>query len=234
MIKELIPNIGTRTNNVENIDISFSDIIPEEKKVQSESSNSTTNISSRVLIPLENREISFHSQEQLDSYKIVFPEFDLRTILLTSPLGNSISTFYDANKILDNTRRNIMVDIIMKHMFKYHVTHRLKHADYNIIRAKIIKLFPTEATQTYYIPSVRKKDSFNRNSIAARGKLMNKARNLIHKSGVSTRKRKIESRSKVPAKITTFSELTEGSCINMFLYYSFIVFSHRSPNDFIS
>ncbi|KAG5872600.1 hypothetical protein JTB14_027941 [Gonioctena quinquepunctata] len=32
MIKELIPNIGTRTNNVENIDISFSGIIPEEKR----------------------------------------------------------------------------------------------------------------------------------------------------------------------------------------------------------
>ncbi|KAG5900543.1 hypothetical protein JTB14_022850 [Gonioctena quinquepunctata] len=97
IIKELIPNIGTRvrftecfkkyfgetetsfyqTNNVENIDISVSDIIPEEKEVQSESSNSTTSISSRVLIPLENREISFHSHEQLDLYKIVFPEFNL-------------------------------------------------------------------------------------------------------------------------------------------------------------
>ncbi|KAG5891241.1 hypothetical protein JTB14_004356 [Gonioctena quinquepunctata] len=66
MIKELIPNIGTRvrftecfkkyfgetetsfnqTYNVENIDISCSDIIPEEKEVQSESSNSTTSMSS--------------------------------------------------------------------------------------------------------------------------------------------------------------------------------------------
>ncbi|KAG5863869.1 hypothetical protein JTB14_027901 [Gonioctena quinquepunctata] len=57
-----------------------------------------------------------------------------------------------------------MVDIIMKHMFKYHVT-QLKHEDYNIITAKIITLFPTEATRTYYIPSVRKKDSFNRNQL---------------------------------------------------------------------
>ncbi|KAG5900544.1 hypothetical protein JTB14_022851 [Gonioctena quinquepunctata] len=78
-----------------------------------------------------------------------------------------------------------MVDIIMKHMFKYHVTHRLKHEDYILITAKIITLCPTEATQTYYIPSVRKKDSFNQNSIAARGKLVDKARNLIHKSGVT-------------------------------------------------
>ncbi|KAG5891242.1 hypothetical protein JTB14_004356 [Gonioctena quinquepunctata] len=61
----------------------------------------------------------------------------------------------------------------------------LEHEDYNIITAKIITLFPTEATQTYYIPSVR---------------------NLIHKSGVSTRKSKIESRSEFPAKITTFTE----------------------------
>ncbi|KAG5897707.1 hypothetical protein JTB14_007545 [Gonioctena quinquepunctata] len=82
-----------------------------------------------------------------------------------------------------------MVDITMKLMFKYHVTHILEHEDYNIIAAKIITLFPTEATQTYYIPSVRKKDSFNRNQ------LVDKARNLIYRSGVSTRKRKIECRS---------------------------------------
>ncbi|CAH1176704.1 unnamed protein product [Phaedon cochleariae] len=221
-IKELIPNIGMRVrfmenfkkyfgnaepsfyqnNTLDNIDISFSDILSESNSTASVS----TNISSEVLIPIENREISLHSREQLDSYRIVFPEFDLRTLLITSPLGNSVLTFYDANKILDNTRRNRMVDIIMKHMFKYHVTHRLKHEDYNIITAKIITLFLTEATQTYYIPSVKKKDSFNRNSIAARGKLVDKARNLVHRSGVSTRKRKIGSSSEVPAKITTFTE----------------------------
>lgn len=82
----------------------------------------------------------------------------------------------------------------------------MKHEDYNIITAKIITLFPTEATQTYYIPSIRKNDSFNRRSIVARGKLVDKARNLIHKSGLSTRKRKLESRSYIPAKVTTFSE----------------------------
>ncbi|CAG9820023.1 unnamed protein product [Phaedon cochleariae] len=137
-IKELIPNIGMRVrfmenfekyfgnaepsfyqnNTLDNIDISFSDILSESNSTASVS----TNISSEVLIPIENREISLHSREQLDSYRIVFPEFDLRTLLITSPLGNSVLTFYDANKILDNTRRNRMVDIIMKHMFKYHVT----------------------------------------------------------------------------------------------------------------
>ncbi|XP_045463880.1 uncharacterized protein LOC123673443 [Harmonia axyridis] len=50
-------------------------------------------------------------------------------------------------------------------------------------------------------------DSYlSRRSIVARGKLVDKARNLIHKSGLSTRKRKLESRSYIPAKVTTFTE----------------------------
>ncbi|CAG9763626.1 unnamed protein product [Ceutorhynchus assimilis] len=47
------------------------------------------------------------------------PEFDLKTLLQTSPLGNSVLQFYNANGSLDQKRRNRLVDIMIKHIFNY-------------------------------------------------------------------------------------------------------------------
>lgn len=47
------------------------------------------------------------------------PDFDLRTLMQTSPLGNSVLNYYKANNTLDDTRRNRLVDIIVKHIFNY-------------------------------------------------------------------------------------------------------------------
>lgn len=48
-----------------------------------------------------------------------FEEFDLKTLLLTSPLGKSILNYYGTYKKLDNTRRNRLVSIIIKHLYNY-------------------------------------------------------------------------------------------------------------------
>lgn len=55
--------------------------------------------------------------------------------------------------------------------------------DYNILSAKIISVFPIECCGTYYVPAVRKKDSIAGKPILARGKLVDKCRNLLHACG---------------------------------------------------
>lgn len=48
-----------------------------------------------------------------------YEDFDLKTLLITSPLGKSVLTYYESYKKLDNTRRNRLCSIIVKHLFNY-------------------------------------------------------------------------------------------------------------------
>lgn len=48
-----------------------------------------------------------------------FDDFDLKTLLKTSPLGNTVLEYYNKYEKLDETRRNRLVDIIVKHMFNF-------------------------------------------------------------------------------------------------------------------
>lgn len=54
-----------------------------------------------------------------EMFKSQFNEFDLNTLLQTSPLGASILKYYEINGTLDNTRKNRLVDIIIKHLYTY-------------------------------------------------------------------------------------------------------------------
>lgn len=48
-----------------------------------------------------------------------FPEFDLKTLLQTTPMGNSVLNYYDTHNTLDNPRRICLVDMIVKHLYVY-------------------------------------------------------------------------------------------------------------------
>lgn len=47
------------------------------------------------------------------------PDFDLNTLLQTSPLGNTIINYYKTNSYLDNSHRTRLVDIICKHIYTF-------------------------------------------------------------------------------------------------------------------
>lgn len=75
---------------------------------------------SPTVIPIQNRQLSFCGVDGFFATAApVFPDFDLKTLLQTSPLGNSVLNFYQANQGLDHTRRSRLVDIIMKHIFNF-------------------------------------------------------------------------------------------------------------------
>lgn len=70
----------------------------------------------------------------------------------------------------------------------YICSSRINHEEYNILTSKIIALFPTENAGTYYVPSVKKRDSISGKPVFAKGKLVDKIRNTLYKSGERKRK----------------------------------------------
>ncbi|KAK9680854.1 hypothetical protein QE152_g38780 [Popillia japonica] len=167
-----------QTDTVDEIDIDAS-----------RSNNSTLTVYEENTINNQNTEdIQILQIESCHNANSDILAFDLETLLNTTPLGNSVLNYYKTNGILDNTRRNRLVDTISKHIFTYIINHRLKHPEYNILTSKIISLFPNESASTYYVPAIRKADSTNRKHILARGKLVDKTKNLIFLSGERRRK----------------------------------------------
>lgn len=68
---------------------------------------------------------------------------------------------------------------------------RLRHEEFNIITSKIVSLFPSEYPGTYYVPAVKKRDSKIGRPILAKGKLVDKCKNLLHScADVIPRRRK--------------------------------------------
>ncbi|CAH0547165.1 unnamed protein product [Brassicogethes aeneus] len=118
-----------------------------------------------------------------------FDDFDLKTLLATTALGKSILSYYAANQNLDNTRRNRLVSIIVKHLYNYIVKKRLSREEYNMLAAKIISIFPTETLGVYYCPPIRKGEHPLKKSVMAKGKLVNQVRNILFRSGDTTLRR---------------------------------------------
>ncbi|XP_030763798.1 uncharacterized protein LOC115888271 [Sitophilus oryzae] len=119
-----------------------------------------------------------------------FEDFDLKTLLLTSPLGKSILNYYKINNKLDNIRRNRLVSIIVKHLYNHIVKNRLQQDEYNSLAAKIVLLFPTEPMGVYYCPPVKKACSPFHKPVMAKGKLVNHCRNILFRSGDTQKQRK--------------------------------------------
>lgn len=46
-----------------------------------------------------------------------FPEFDLKTLLSTSPLGNNILKYYETNKELTAKHRNTITEVVCRRIF---------------------------------------------------------------------------------------------------------------------
>ncbi|KAK5648037.1 hypothetical protein RI129_002929 [Pyrocoelia pectoralis] len=195
-ITQLVPTLGMRKLLHKKI----SEMKNENKENEinyNESSNTTS--TSTITIENSNSELNIIDINQSSVMDIdisdlfteirSFPDFDLDTLLQTSPMGNSILKYYQTEKVLDNKRRNRLVDIIMKHLYTYIIKNRLRHEEYNKISAKIITLFPTEIMGIYYVPPIKKQYSTTGKSIVARGKLVDKLKNIIYTCEDATPKR---------------------------------------------
>ncbi|XP_025829754.1 uncharacterized protein LOC112904301 isoform X1 [Agrilus planipennis] len=87
-----------------------------------------------------------------------------------------LSTYKRENK-LTSKARNMLVDILINGLMT-ECNGRLLPIDFQNLANKISSLFPTEDPQVYYIPRVRKQESMKLKPINAKGKLVDKYRNL--------------------------------------------------------
>ncbi|KAB0790540.1 hypothetical protein PPYR_15061, partial [Photinus pyralis] len=200
-LRELVPSIGLRKKlQIKIHQLAINDAViciesaPAPDITSIESLPSTETLLSDDTAAVD--EFLVYQNPQIDLFervsKPLLPEFDLRTLLQTSPLGSSILNYYAAHKQLDNTQRSRLVDIITKHLYTHIINYRLKGDDYILLAAKIISLFPTEATGTYYVSPIKKNQSRTGKSIAAKGRLVSKVSNLVSICGEASpvRKRK--------------------------------------------
>ncbi|CAH0553157.1 unnamed protein product [Brassicogethes aeneus] len=210
LVKELIPNIGDRIRFQEKLDIYKADLASDQTVEPIEASSAqllnepiiltfvnsseakSSNTSTCSTNTLTQSEINYPLYAPIEGILEApqFPDFDLNTLLQTTVLGNSVLKYYSTYKTLDQTHRNRLVDIIVKHIFNFIVKCRLQHDHYNIITAKIISLFPGEHSQIYYVPAIKKKESILKKSVLAKGKLVDKVKNLLYKTGESGNLRK--------------------------------------------
>lgn len=195
-LKELCPHLATRLVLQEKLSEFITAQAPTETNSNTCTSNNTLHIS------LDDIEVTnlFESPKTVNiQTRKTFPQFDLETLLQTSPGGNSILKFYETYSCLDNSKRSQLTDIIIKHIYTYIVNCRITYEEYNVLAAKIITLFPKESIGTYFTKPIKKIDSINGRSTVARGKLVDKVRNLLYKYG--DRKRSAsESESTPPPK----------------------------------
>lgn len=59
----------------------------------------------------------------------------------------------------------------------------MKHDQYLLLSEKIINLFPQEAKATYYIPYISRRNSGSDKGVFAKGRLVDKVRNILYRSG---------------------------------------------------
>lgn len=62
--------------------------------------------------------VSFDLNELLQT-PCSYPDFDLKSLLLHSPMGNAILKYYDKNSLLDDAHRKRMVEIIIRHLYQH-------------------------------------------------------------------------------------------------------------------
>lgn len=90
---------------------------------------------------------------------------------------------------------------------KHICSSRLTHQQYNILCSKIIALFPNECAMKYYKPGRR----INNLAVQARGKLVDKVRNLLYKSPDKVYVRKKRKLQTNEGHNSAIGDITEGT-----------------------
>ncbi|KAL4710274.1 hypothetical protein ACJJTC_003554 [Scirpophaga incertulas] len=181
-MKEICPQISYRIKLTKKINEYLESTAPT---VSISTLDGDSGLTAEKIVGEENSNITISLSDlfpDATSLQPSFPDFDLRTLLETSPCGKSILNFYISHGKLDSKRKNRLTDIIIRHLFTYIINKRLSYEDYNILTGKIITLFPKETAGTYFTRPIKKKFSTTGKSIPARGKLIDKVRNFLFQS----------------------------------------------------
>lgn len=84
------------------------------------SADVSNEINNSTSIIITNEEgTAFDSDDLFNFLRPKFEDFDLKTLLMTSPLGKSVLAHYSTHFKLDNTKRNRLCAIIVKHLYNH-------------------------------------------------------------------------------------------------------------------
>lgn len=116
--------------------------------------------------------------EQGNTYKKPsIGNFDLINFLKNDIVGEALLCKAAKFK-LDNTDRDRLCEMLMKELINEH--GKLNAEDFFVLSKKIVNAFPLELCSTYYIAAVPKTVSIKHEHEKARGKLIDKQRNLLY------------------------------------------------------
>lgn len=107
----------------------------------------------------------------------VLNNFDLNEFIKTDIFGQALLVKAQREG-LANVDRDRSADLLVRPLMNKH--GKLSSDDFEILSNKIAEIFPREKSSTYYVPAIRKHYSRRLQSEKARGKLIDKQRNLLH------------------------------------------------------
>lgn len=83
-----------------------------------------------------------HMQAYSFDKDLDMPDFNLTELLEQAPMGRAIILYYNNKNSLNNTLRNKLVDIIMRHLFSYYCKQydNLYYVYYISIQARIFEM----------------------------------------------------------------------------------------------
>ncbi|KAF5278704.1 hypothetical protein FQR65_LT15592 [Abscondita terminalis] len=126
-LKELVPSVGQRKRLKTKI-CDLNGVVVESNLSSASTPTAVSSCSelSRTEILLNDPDSISNNDKEIapiisdNSYlRPQLPEFDLNTLLQTSPLGKCVLNYYKANQSLDNSNRSRLVNIITKHLYTY-------------------------------------------------------------------------------------------------------------------
>jgi hypothetical protein len=100
-------------------DGSLTPVLQEKEAIFCNTTDTSGSDSTVIISGNEHGQMSCHSYENF-CIKTEMPDFNLTELLELAPMGKAIISFYNDNNCLNDSLRNKLVDIIMRHLFSFH------------------------------------------------------------------------------------------------------------------
>ncbi|CAH0550863.1 unnamed protein product [Brassicogethes aeneus] len=232
-LKILIPQLGKRiklkTKLLEHQTVAQTYEEPIDWQLDTESTSESTQSNKILILDLNNQpqpeshdytvvpvysstpsHSRLSSQEDLSSaINECVSNLNLHELLEKSTTGKAIKELYNIKKTLNSKCQSYLVEIIVQHFMNAEPFRRLSNQDFRILSQKIVSEFPNELPQVYFASPIKKRNSREKKSGIARGKLVDKYRNrltFLREAGIlSSSRRPSESNENFLQNVTSDS-----------------------------
>ncbi|RXG52791.1 hypothetical protein Avbf_12390 [Armadillidium vulgare] len=127
-----------------------------------------------LLVPAKKLKCDINEENPVDNIYENYPtaNMNLMEVITSDAVGSAVLNKYKKEKTLDGIGRSTITSLTVGKMLQ--ISLQLRRSDFINAAKQIVKIFPTESPETYYIPS-------GTGCKFARGKLADKYRNKKHR-----------------------------------------------------